>query len=116
MARILVVEDEPLIAMMLENWLAELHCETAGPAGTTAHALKVLQSETVDGAILDWRLGEGDTRVVAEALQARHIPFALATGYGGTVDCFAGAPVLCKPYEFSDVARTMDRLVGPQNT
>ena len=113
MPRILVVEDEPLIAMMLENWLAELHCETAGPAGTTAHALQVLESEIVDGAILDWRLGEDDTRLVAEALLARHIPFALATGYGSTVDRFADAPVLSKPYEFVDVARTMDRLVGP---
>lgn len=81
MMRILVVEDEFVLAMDLEQELADLGCQVVGPAGRRDHALSLAGTEPIDGALLDINLNNGDTFETAGVLQARGIPIAFVTGY-----------------------------------
>lgn len=79
--RILLVEDESLIAMLLENTLQRLGITVLGPVGSLSKALDVARSQKFDGAILDVTIRGGDVHPVAELLMTRGIPFVLATGH-----------------------------------
>ena len=99
--RVLVVEDEPLIAMLLEDMLSDLSVEAAQMADSVPAALEAVAGlEGVDGAILDMNLRGRSVEPVADALADRGIPFVFASGYGadGVVDRHSGAPVLAKPF------------------
>ena len=101
MARILIVDDEPLIAMLSEEWLAELGHEAVGPAHDLASAMK-LADTTMDGAILDVSLGVHKSYDVARRLRDRGIPLAFATGHAPEAlsEEFTGALTLAKPFSF----------------
>lgn len=105
--RLLVVEDEPLIAMLLENWLTELDCDVIGPAHSVDAALVLLESTKPDGAILDVLLGKGTSFPLADILVQRAIPILFASGHGnaGLEARFANFPTLSKPYDFEAVKR-----------
>ena len=81
MAKILIVDDEPLITAMLEDWLSELGHDVVGPAHNLAKALELAESE-IDAAIVDVSLGKDNAYPLVEALVARGLPLALATGHG----------------------------------
>ncbi|WP_174284695.1 response regulator [Sphingomonas bacterium] len=111
--RILVVEDEPLIAMMLEDFLEILDKDVAGTADSVASALALIQTGNVDAAILDVNLRGGEKSApVADALAARGIPFVFATG--GSADSELGLhsdrPRLQKPFTMDGVAQALDAL------
>jgi CheY-like chemotaxis protein len=115
MARILVLDDEPLISMMVQAWLTELGCETVGPAGSVRSALGLIErTDDLDGAILDVSLGKEDCYCVAEVLHERGIPFAFATGHGvnGVAARFNNALVLPKPFDFEAVKDVMNKLLN----
>ena len=97
--RIMVVEDEALIAMVLVDHLQEIGLSAVGPFSRVADALKV--DEELDAAILDVNLGGESVYPVADMLHARGIPFVFMTGYGSaSIDPrFAMVPVLQKPIE-----------------
>jgi CheY-like chemotaxis protein len=97
--RIMVVEDEALIAMVLVDHLQEIGLSAVGPFSRVADALKV--GEELDAAILDVNLGGESVYPVADMLHARGIPFVFMTGYGSaSIDPrFAMVPVLQKPIE-----------------
>ena len=116
MRRILVLDDEPLIAMMVEDWLTEIGCETVGPANSVASALRLLESEQIDGAILDVSLGGENCYSVADALRTRGIPFTFATGRGadGVDRRFEGSPVVSKPFDFDAIKRAMSSMLDRQ--
>ncbi|MVA12186.1 response regulator [Agrobacterium vitis] len=101
--RVLVVEDEALVAMMVEDFLADLGCTVVEVAASVPAALGVANNHGVilDGAVLDVNLGGEKVFPVAEALQTRGIPFVFATGYGaaGIDERFSKAQVLSKPYD-----------------
>ena len=100
--RVLVVEDEFLIALEVEQMLARLGCIVVGPAPTVARALALIAREPPGFAILDVNLGRERTTPVAEALLARGIPFALATGYDRhqlPEPAFRDIPLLGKPLD-----------------
>lgn len=78
--RILVAEDESLIALEIEDALEALGCEVVGPVSTLQRALELAQRGALDGAILDVTLRGGKTYPVAELLHARGIPFLFASG------------------------------------
>jgi CheY-like chemotaxis protein len=81
--RVLVVEDEPLIAIVLADILEDAGCVVVGPAYDTDQALARISSDAIDAAVLDVNLGSGLTSApVADVLAARSIPFIFATGYG----------------------------------
>lgn len=100
--RMLVVEDEAIVAMMVEDLLADLGCVVIQVAGSVRSALDMVENQeiAIDGAILDVNLGGEKVFPVAEALTTRQVPFVFATGYGmaGLNERFAGTPTLAKPF------------------
>ena len=113
--RILVVEDEMIVAMLIEDILTDAGVAVVGPAARVSRALELLEEETaLDGALLDLNLAGEITTPVAEALRSRGIPFAFATGYGaaGVPDTFAGQPLLQKPFQEHDLHRVLAEVLG----
>ena len=113
MAKILVVDDEPLIGAMTEEWLLELGHVVVGPAGSLAAALELAETD-LDAAILDVSLGKDTSYPLADALRARGVPFALATGYGldGIDPRYRGHSTLAKPFEFDGFRRVVGELLA----
>lgn len=113
--RILVVEDEMLVAMMLEDMVLELGHVVVGPASGLEEAIRLAETETLDCAILDLNLGQGVLSTpVAEVLRERQVPFLLATGYGASAvtDGLGEAGVLGKPYSSNDVRTALEAMLG----
>ncbi len=111
--RILIVEDEPLIAMMLEDFLDLLGKRVAGVAESVADALPLVTSGEVDAAILDVNLRGGETSwPIADALAAAGIPFVLATGGSGdtVADAHKDRPILPKPFTMDAVEQALAAL------
>lgn len=98
--RILVVEDEAAISLLLEDMLIDFGCEVVGPAARLAAALDLAQRETFDLAILDVNVAGEAIYPVAEALDERKVPFVFSTGYGsaGIKDSYRDRPVVQKPF------------------
>ena len=99
--RILIVEDEMLIALMLQGMLEALGYQVAGRARTVADALAMIETDTlgIDAATLDINLGGEHANAVADALNAHGIPFVITTGYDDPkLFCFYGQPIVNKPF------------------
>lgn len=105
--RVLVVEDDAMLAMALEMALSDLGCEVVGLASNLADAAPLATQAAIDGAILDVNLAGEKVYPIADILAARHIPFVFATGYGsaGLRDCDQSRPVLQKPYQIGHLTR-----------
>jgi CheY-like chemotaxis protein len=80
---ILVVEDEPITALMIEDTLVDEGCKVVGPVHNVDAALAAIETNHLDGALLDINLNGVQSYAVADALALRGIPFILLTGYGG---------------------------------
>ncbi len=101
---ILVVEDEPVIAMMLEDLLTDLGCRVVGPAPNVVQAQELLKLGNCDAAIVDLNLNGTMAYQLIENLVARGVPVIVATGYGGnTSDLPSGCRMLAKPYAIKHV-------------
>lgn len=97
--RVLVVEDEAMVAGMVEDMLVEFGATVVGPVASVARALAICETETIDAAVLDVNLGGERIDEVATLLAARGVPLVLATGYGTSVaQAWPGAQVIDKPY------------------
>jgi len=107
--RILVVDDDPLIALMLQDWLAELGCEVIGPANSVNAALALLDGGPIDGAVLDVELRNETCYALAEVLQERSVPVVFATGHGaGGIDArFKHVTTVAKPFDFEGFQRAI---------
>jgi CheY-like chemotaxis protein len=107
--RVLVVEDEAAISLLLEDMLLDFGCEVVGPSARLAAALEAVEKEKVDIAILDVNVAGEPIYPVAEALQTRSIPFVFSTGYGsqGIKDSFRDRPVLQKPFAQHDLKQKL---------
>jgi CheY-like chemotaxis protein len=112
--RILVLEDEPLVAMLLEEMLLDLGCEVVGPAYSLEQGERLAAEAELDAAVLDVNVNGEMSDPVANALKARGVPFALATGYGLSAPMAAGGriPVLQKPYPAGKLEATLRQLLG----
>ncbi len=112
--RVLIVEDELLLAILLEGMLVELGHHVAATAANVQAALKAAEAETFDLAVLDIRLHGDSIGPVAEALVAKRVPFIFATGYGsdGVPEPYRNRPVLQKPFTAADLQRAIDSLAG----
>src|SRR6516225_2290712 len=115
-ARILVVEDEFLVAMLLEDVLEAAGCVVAGPIPRIADALAAVDRETYDAAVLDVNLAGERIDPVADALSRRNIPFMFVTGYSAAAvpGGFAERPRLRKPFRMADLLDTLTDLVHPR--
>ena len=96
--RILVVEDEAMISLMLEDVLQSAGAVVIGPASTVKAALDLLGEEAIDCAVLDVKLQDGTSVPVAEALAALGIRFVIATASDAIPEGYNGAPVLHKVF------------------
>lgn len=106
--RVLIVEDEMLVALLLEDFLIEFGCTPMGPCGSVAEALKAVGEDAFDLAVLDVNLGGERVYPVADALTERHIPFLFVSGYGEEAipDGREEWKVCAKPFR-ADVLATM---------
>jgi DNA-binding response OmpR family regulator len=107
--RVLLVEDEGAIAMLIEEILEDLGCTVVASVARLAKALEKASVVDVDLAILDVNLAGEYVFPVASVLRARNIPFLFSTGYGASVlpKEFAGCPVLHKPFAERDLRLKM---------
>lgn len=111
--RILIVEDEPLIAMMLEDFLDTLGKKLAGTADNIADALQLVAAGGIDAAILDVNLRGGEKSwPIADALAEKGVPFVLATGgsHESVSSEHRGRPTLPKPFTMDAVAQALQKL------
>lgn len=118
-ARLLVVEDEALVAMLIEDILVEAGFQVVGPFGQAQEALAHLERDKkIDAAVLDVNLGAGECSFgVARELAARGVPYVFVTGYGpaGLAGHYEGAPVLQKPFDPAALRRLLDGIL-PRNS
>jgi two-component sensor histidine kinase/ActR/RegA family two-component response regulator len=105
--RVLLVEDEALVAMMIQETLAEFGFDVLGPIATVSEALAAAREPFIDAAVLDINLGDDLVYTVAEILARRGVPFVFVTGYDSdSVDArFSGIPVLQKPIDRESLRR-----------
>jgi CheY-like chemotaxis protein len=110
---VLVVEDEPLVAMLIEDMLADLGCTVAETTDRLEPALRAANESTFDFAMIDVNLAGQPAYPVADRLAARGIPFIFITGYGaGGIDsAYAAAPVLAKPFHTEQFERVVRELL-----
>ena len=119
--RILVVEDEYLIRMLLEDMLEELGYAVAAAVGTIAEARKIATDGEFNAAILDVNLDGQEIYPIADILAKRALPFVFVTGYGerSLPEPYRGRPALQKPFQAEQLKRTLAELVSsptPQPT
>ena len=114
MARILVVDDEPLIAMLTGEWVADLGHTPVGPAHGLKAALDLVATSDIDGAIIDVTLGRESSYPLAEVLAARGIPFAFATGLSEAAieRGHAAVAVLVKPFGLQPFEAAVKTIVS----
>jgi len=112
--RILVVEDEMTVAMLIEDMICELSFEMAAVVPRLESAMRMLDSDTFDLAMLDVHLNGKTVFPFAAELEAREIPFLFATAYGRRAipAAFAGYPVLQKPFGPAELRRALLALSG----
>ena len=123
--RVLFVEDEPLVAMMIEDMLIDLGVEVVGPASRVDQALALAREADMEAAledfpayrqadVLDINVGGQSTYEVADLLRQRGVPVIFATGYGSSAlpERFRGTPTLHKPFERSRFEEVMQAALA----
>lgn len=110
--KVLVVEDEPLIALDIESMLEWLGCDMVGPVARLSDALKIVETEAFDCAILDINVRGGYITPVAEILLDRHVPVLLSTGYNeyALPSTLTSQARLAKPYTSEQLERELRLL------
>lgn len=112
--RVLIVEDEPLLAMAMADQLSDHAFEVQGTAPTVSRALAMIAQALPDAAILDCNLRGESIAPVAELLEAKGVPFLFHTGYGKNhlSPRFAAAPCLAKPVPGDLLIATVCKLLN----
>ncbi len=113
--RVLVVEDESLVAMLLETILGDMGCAPVGPASTVEEGLAIIaDAEPLDAALLDVNVAGREVFPVAETLKARGVPFVFSTGYGegGLPDAWRGHPTVQKPFTEASIREALMTAMG----
>jgi CheY-like chemotaxis protein len=108
--RVLVVEDELMIRLLLQDMLGDLGHTLAGEAGRIDEALTLAKNGEFDVAILDFNLNGQPISPVVEILVARGLPFVFATGYGqrGVPEAYRKTPTLQKPFQADALAQAIE--------
>jgi CheY-like chemotaxis protein len=113
--RVLVVEDESLVAMLLETILEDMGCTPVGPAANIDDGLRMAtDGERLDAALLDVNVAGRQVFPIAEALKARGVPFVFSTGYGegGLPDEWRGQATIQKPFTEAAVRDALMKAMG----
>lgn len=111
--QVLVVENEMMLLLMIEGMLEEMGCRSVSAAATFKQALRLIEVETFDVAMLDLNLNGDRSYAVADALKALDVPFMFSTGYGleGVAAGYRKQPLLMKPYTFPALVGALNRLL-----
>lgn len=113
--RVMIVEDEFLVAMELESELMDQGCVVIGPAGRSARALALLENQAPDAVLLDLNLDGETPTALAEALMRRHVPFIVVTGYSSRHPepaILRDAPRLQKPVRGSELVAALTLAIA----
>ena len=112
--RVLVVEDDALICMLIEDYLGDLGCDVVATAAQLEDGLSKAKIMAIDVAVLDINLEGRLSYPIAQTLQGRAIPFLFATGYGksGVPHSFESVPVLSKPFGIEALRDALLRATG----
>jgi CheY-like chemotaxis protein len=115
--RVLIVEDEMMIRMLLADMLGELGYTVTAEAGRIDEALDAVKTGGFDVAILDVNLNGDNTAPIAEALAARGVPFVFATGYGeqGLPEAFRDRPTLKKPFQMDGLNQLLQSALAAKS-
>jgi len=113
-ARVLVVEDELLIAAMIAELLEEIGCVVLGPVARLKDAIKAASEDAIDGAVLDVNLAGETVYAVADALAGRGVPFLFLSGYGSEAlpPQHGGRPTLRKPVRPDELLDALGGVIG----
>ena len=112
--RILVVEDEMMVAMLLEELLTAFGLEIVGPTSRLGKAAEIASNQMIDAALLDVNIAGDDVYPVAKILAERGIPFTLVSGYAaGSIDtAYRERPRLQKPFTVLALERSLRAMLG----
>jgi CheY-like chemotaxis protein len=112
-ARLLIVEDEYLIRLLLEDMLIEFGCSIAAVASNLEDGKKAAEASEIDLAILDVNIDGQQVFPIADILRGRKQPFIFITGYGarGLPDHYRDTPTLQKPFQMHDLKATLARVL-----
>ena len=113
--RILLLEDEAIIAFAVEDMLIELGCTIVGPALNLQEAMALATAdEDIDAAILDVNINDARSYSVAQALEQRGVPFVFASGYDESGIAWDGEPVeiIAKPYRKDQIERAIIEMLA----
>ena len=112
--RILVVEDEFLVATDISGMLEDMGYQVVGPAPTVAIAIDLIAREKLDAALLDANLGGTSSAPIAVELTRRQVPFVVVTGYGNlklATPVLDAAPRIHKPFSQNNLAAALVKIV-----
>jgi DNA-binding response OmpR family regulator len=111
--KVLVIEDEYLVASLIEDMLESAGCIVSGPIPRLAQALEAASSETCDVAVLDVNLAGERIYPVADILARRNVPFVFVTGYGANTlpGAYAGCPRIHKPFKIAELLGALSSMV-----
>lgn len=113
--RLLIVEDEPLLAMLLEDILRELGHTVPVVCNSVEAALEAIETETLEGAFLDLNLHGMQADPVAASLVAKRVPFVIATGGVQDAEAMGALALVAKPYRFSDIENAVGNFFSEVN-
>ena len=113
--RVLVVEDEMIVAWLLTDMLEDLGCRVVGPVTSVAQALEIIGLEALDAALVDVNLNGELSYPVADALTARSVPFLFSTGYDRSRlrEGYRDRPMLQKPYHLAELEQVLTLMFEP---
>jgi CheY-like chemotaxis protein len=112
--RLLLVEDESHVAMLIEDMLADMGCDVVASPARVSEALRMIEALDIDAAVLDVNVAGEKVFPVAEKLRERAIPFVFATGYGadGVREDLRTHPVIPKPFPQSQLEKALIKALG----
>ncbi len=112
--RVLVVEDEALISMLIEDMLADIGCKCVDVAASIEDAMQALTKAEPNFAMLDVNLNGRQSFPVADVLKSREIPFVFLSGYGsrGLETAYEGAKMLEKPFQIGELETVLEDALG----
>jgi CheY-like chemotaxis protein len=116
--RVLLVEDEMIVAWLLEDMLTDLGCAVVGPAASVDQALAMMAAEAIDVAMLDVNLNGEMSYPIADALAARGVPFVFSTGYhkDRLPERYRAVPALQKPFHLLELTDMLAMLLPPKKS
>ena len=114
--RVLVVEDESLVSLLIEEFLGELGYQVAGTAAELEQALSMSRTLDLDFVVLDLNLDGELSYPIAKVLKERGVPFLFATGYGlaALPQELRGVPVLAKPFRREELDAALRQAAGAE--